>query len=559
MRIVQKVLDQIWPGWQVECVLGQGPYGTVYRISRTDESGHRFTSALKKISIPQNRNDVDKALAEGLSREEAEAYYRRIVDDVSREIKMMADLKGNPNIVSYQDYAVVKEKTHILWDIYIRMELLKPLEQKMESGTFDRNNVIDLGIDICKALEACRKYHGIHGDIKPSNILVSERGEYKLGDFGIARRLARSVPGMSVNGTEDYMAPEVLKGESCDTTADIYSLGKVLHHFLEDNGESFPKNAEDRLGEIILKACAYEPGSRYQDPSDLRKDLEKVRIAGSEIERKPDTAVDRPSDSKPEPVSEPGSKMNGHPGLLILGLACASALFLALAFGFLFGMSDGRGTRMERTVATTAEATTSFQQAATTEAPEAVTPTEKEKHLSIKNKRWKMQSLLKTFEFENKEDGNNYLNITIENDEVLAGWANDQSGDPDKAKIVLYGKKRGTSKLTIRNWKTEEEETVTVIVEPKKKNKYLSVENDKIEISKKYPFSVRNKTPEITTVSWYAPSNGLKLEWAGKSDSLGNMTLYVSPGNLKPGEKGFFILKNEDKKESVYVEVTIKE
>ena len=557
MRIVQKVLDQIWPGWQVECVLGQGPYGTVYRISRTDESGHRFTSALKKISIPQNRNDVDKALAEGISREEAEAYYRRIVDDVSREIKMMADLKGNPNIVSYQDYAVVKEKTHILWDIYIRMELLKPLEQKMESGTFDRNNVIDLGIDICKALEACRKYHSIHGDIKPSNILVSERGEYKLGDFGVARRLARSVPGMSVNGTEAYMAPEVLKGESCDAAADIYSLGKVLHHFLEDNGESFPKNAEDRLGEIILKACAYEPGSRYQDPSDFRKDLEKVRVIAFEREHEPSP----PYASAPtsEGIPEPGSKMNGRPGLLILGLACTSALFLALAFGFLFGMSDGGGKTTERSVVTTTEATSSFQQAATTEASEAATPTEKEKHLSIKNKRWKMQSLLKTFEFDNKEDGNNFLNITIENDEVLAGWANDQSGDPNKAKIVLYGKKRGTSKLTIRNWKTEEEETVTVIVEPKKKNKYLSVENDKIEISKKYPFSVRNKTPEITTVSWYAPSNGLKLEWAGKSDSLGNMTLYVFPGNLKPGEKGFFILKNEDKKESVYVEVTIKE
>lgn len=76
--------------------------------------------------------------------------------------------------------------------------------------------MIRLGIDICKALELCQKYNVIHRDIKPENIFVSGSGDFKLGDFGIARTIERASSGLSKKGTYNYMAPEVYRGKSMD-------------------------------------------------------------------------------------------------------------------------------------------------------------------------------------------------------------------------------------------------------------------------------------------------------------------------------------------------------
>ena len=77
--------------------------------------------------------------------------------------------------------------------------------------------VIKLGMDLSKALEYCRKLKIIHRDIKPENIFVSRFGDFKLGDFGIARELERTMSGFSKKGTYSYMAPEMYKGEKYDS------------------------------------------------------------------------------------------------------------------------------------------------------------------------------------------------------------------------------------------------------------------------------------------------------------------------------------------------------
>ena len=85
-----------------------------------------------------------------------------------------------------------------------------------------------MGLDLSKALGYCRKLHIIHRDVKPENIFVSRFGDFKLGDFGIARELERTMSGFSKKGTYSYMAPEMYKGEKYDSRVDIYSLGIVL-------------------------------------------------------------------------------------------------------------------------------------------------------------------------------------------------------------------------------------------------------------------------------------------------------------------------------------------
>ena len=302
-------VEKIWKGWKVEKEIGEGSFGKVFKIVR-EEFGQRYESALKVIKIPQNASEVETVKNEGMSDESITAYFESMVYEIVDEFTLMSKLKGISNIVSYEDHAVVPLENSFGWEIFIRMELLTPLFTYIKQNSFSVKDVIQLGIDICKALEVCQKYNIIHRDIKPENIFVSNLGIYKLGDFGIARQLEKSTSGMSKKGTYSYMAPEVYQGHPYDATVDIYSLGIVLYRFLNNNrtpflppypnpikfsdkeqsnilrmsGEKMPKpcNAEGRLAEIVLKACAYKPADRYGSAAEMRKELEEVLSSGSE-------------------------------------------------------------------------------------------------------------------------------------------------------------------------------------------------------------------------------------------------------------------------------------
>ena len=302
-------LGDKWNGWTIDSFIGEGTYGRVYKIVRT-EFGHTYESALKVISIPQSRSEITTIRNEGMDDDSITTYFKGMVEDIVSEFAIMSELKGNSNIVSYEDHSYEKRKDSFGWDIYIRMELLTPLFVYMREHTFTIRDAIQLGIDICKALEICQKYNIIHRDVKPENIFVSKLGAFKLGDFGIARQLENATSSMSKKGTYSYMAPEVYKGEPYNSTVDTYSLGIVLYRILNNNrlpflpaypnaisysdrqkanirrlsGDSMsaPCFATGRLAEIILKACAYDPKDRYESPRDMREALESISYSEEE-------------------------------------------------------------------------------------------------------------------------------------------------------------------------------------------------------------------------------------------------------------------------------------
>lgn len=296
-------MDSGFKDWTIEKSIGEGAFGKVYKIVRED-FGHTYEAALKMIEIPQSQAEVDSLVNEGFSEQEIDDYFRSMVEDIVEEFTLMSKLKGNSNIVSYEDHSVVKKEDGFGWRIYIRMELLTGLFTHAKSLDFTNKDIIRLGIDICKALEVCQKYNIIHRDIKPENIFISDVGTYKLGDFGIARELEKTSSGLSKKGTRSYMAPEVYKGMEYNSTVDLYSLGIVLYRFLNDNRLPFlppmperirysdketadvmrmsgqpmsaPAHASPQLAEIVLKACAYVPSERYSSAKEMREELERV-------------------------------------------------------------------------------------------------------------------------------------------------------------------------------------------------------------------------------------------------------------------------------------------
>ena len=294
---------QVLGDWNIVSCLGEGSYGKVFEIERS-EFGQTYRAALKVITVPQSKAEIGSILSEGMSTPQAEAYFHGIVEELVHEFSIMFKLKGTANIVSCEDLRVLEHPDGIGWDILIRMELLHPLLPYVYQHPMARRDIIKLGIDICKALELCQRYNIIHRDIKPENIFISDNGDYKLGDFGIARTIERTTSGLSKKGTYSYMAPEVYAGKEYGFSVDTYSLGLVLYRMLNKNrgpflpqppeaitydnreqalarrvsGEPLPRPfyGEGRLGEIVLKACAFDPKDRYSSPQQLRQELEAI-------------------------------------------------------------------------------------------------------------------------------------------------------------------------------------------------------------------------------------------------------------------------------------------
>ena len=298
-----KRYEPIFNAWYIKEMIGEGSFGKVFKIEREDY-GATYKAALKAITIPANPSEVKSVMADGMDKASATSYFQQIVKEIINEFVFMAKLKGTSNIVSYEDHCVIEHRDSIGWDILVRMELLTPLIDRLQMGSFSNRDVIQLGIDMCKALELCQKYNIVHRDIKPENIFISDNGDYKLGDFGIARVLEKTVGGLSKKGTYSYMAPEVYRDESYSSNVDIYSLGIVMYRLLNDNripflppypklilykdreaaikkrinGEPLPKpcKANSNLSKVVLKACEYNPLDRYSSPAQMGAELKAL-------------------------------------------------------------------------------------------------------------------------------------------------------------------------------------------------------------------------------------------------------------------------------------------
>ena len=308
-----KKYEPVFGKWYITKQLGAGSYGKVFEIQRTDAlDGTVYRGALKAITIPSSPEELQSVLDEdGLDRQGASSYFRETVVALNREIALMNKVKGHSNIVSYEDHDVIEHTDGIGWDILIRMELLTPISQYFKQfDTIPRQAVLRLGIDLCRALEVCEKYSIIHRDIKPANIFISDTGDFKLGDFGVARTASASTGASTFAGTVNYMAPEVFRREKYTASMDTYSLGLVMYQLLNANRMPFyppypqpltalakerahdrrlageplpdPVNASGPLADILRKACAPVPADRFASPTEMRLALEAVLRGASD-------------------------------------------------------------------------------------------------------------------------------------------------------------------------------------------------------------------------------------------------------------------------------------
>lgn len=301
-----------WPGWQTIAKLGSGTFGTVYRIQKQGVDGHIFTSALKVISIPNERDPMLYCEDET----KCTKYVNALINELVKEISLMDELKYNSHIVRFEDYQIVPHQKGIGYDVLIRMECLTPVNQYHAMQNMTVGDVLQMGLDISDALCACSRKNIIHRDIKPANIMRDDSGSYKLGDFGIARTLEEEFAELTRAGTMSYVAPEVMMGRY-DARADIYSLAMVMYYYLNEQklpfentdlnlpterslarsrrmqGEAVPapKYGSPQLKSVICKALAFRQEDRYRSAQDFYTALSQCKDRQSEISHLDETVM----------------------------------------------------------------------------------------------------------------------------------------------------------------------------------------------------------------------------------------------------------------------------
>ena len=300
-----------WAEWETVRVIGRGSFGTVYEIQRRLVDGTVETAAMKVITLPQNPGDVEELRGEGYDDESITATFQSHLKSIVAEYTLMRKLDGSANVVNCKDIRYIQHDDGMGWDIFIRMELLTSLLKALPENV-PEETVVRLGRDIASALVLCRKHSIIHRDIKPQNIFISDNADYKLGDFGIAKTVEKTMGGTKI-GTYKYMAPEVYNNQPYGSGADIYSLGLVLYWLLNErrmpfmplppakilagqdeqarqrrlSGEKLPPPAHgsQELKRIVLKACAYDPKDRYHTADEMLEELEALGGEDSEDDK----------------------------------------------------------------------------------------------------------------------------------------------------------------------------------------------------------------------------------------------------------------------------------
>ncbi len=277
-----KLFPPLWNGFEAGSLLGSGSFGDVYELKRQG-SDEVPTEAFKEIAVPPpSAGGLTGALFQGLDIDGAKYYYDGMRKKALEEVEILRQFSDCPNIINIHDYKLCElpeGQDEYGWILFVRMELLQPLKQKVLQEGLNIHELVHLTIDLCTALEVCYTKGIIHRDIKPENIFYSPASNaYKLGDFGIACYASRATEEKGLPGTLTHMAPEVYCGKPFDHASDLYAVGMILYKFLNENRVPFLPDYPEK----------YSPALRNQA---IRKRLEGESIPLPSIVRKADREI----------------------------------------------------------------------------------------------------------------------------------------------------------------------------------------------------------------------------------------------------------------------------
>jgi serine/threonine protein kinase len=296
----EPIIDGTYGPYRLVQKIAVGGMAEVFKAKRSGVEGFEKVLAVKRI-LPHLSDNKE--------------FVEMFID----EAKMVAGL-AHPNIVQISDLGKIDKSYYIAMEYVHGRDLRTILRRAKERGL---RLPLDLTVlivsKVCSALEFAHRKKDergrpmliVHRDISPQNILISFEGEVKLTDFGIAKAAtkARITDAGALRGKLLYMSPEQAWGKPMDRRSDVFSLGIVFYEMITDQkpflGSSEMSILEmvrecriappsdvnpripERLEKVVMTALDREPDHRYQDASQMYRELDRVLH-----ERQPPTAVE---------------------------------------------------------------------------------------------------------------------------------------------------------------------------------------------------------------------------------------------------------------------------
>lgn len=243
---------------------------------------------VKIISVPASQKQLDALLFTGAYPDAASAtdYFKEVADGIVKEAELLKQLSKLEGFLAYDNWQIVPmEGSKLGYQVYLTSPYKRSLEKHLRRSTMTHLGVVNLGLDLCAALSICRRSGYMHADLKPSNIFLTGKNEYRIGDLGFVKLNSLKYTSLPKKYYSQYTPPELQDAmNTLNPTADIYAVGMILYQIYNNGTLPFdekapseplpaPANADYELAEIILKACDPNPRNRWQTPIEMGQAL----------------------------------------------------------------------------------------------------------------------------------------------------------------------------------------------------------------------------------------------------------------------------------------------
>lgn len=318
-------MNALLPAFNFKTLIAANPHRAVYFA--TQRSLERDVAI--KLLAPNTCLDTD---------------FRRTFETTTHALARL----NHPNLISVFDSGIVDGM------LYFVMEFVpgKPLERSAKACQVEYSQALQLLNGICAGISHAHSHNLVHGTLNPSHILLNQKAEPKIGNFGLARSHPFLTEGNSGNNAESYIAPEIPSSSNAATqAADQYAIGAILYRLLTGSPHSKlakpPSklaNCPEAIDEIWRQATHEDPAKRFASVAALQKALTSLpnkkrtgRQLVPAVAPKPAVVLQNPSAANSSQPPEPAPPLIHHPGFnwkLLRNLFIIAGLLVAVFFAW---------------------------------------------------------------------------------------------------------------------------------------------------------------------------------------------------------------------------------